>query len=281
MENEKGEIVDLYVFCPFQTPLVVKVGRCRCVGFCEGRIGKCRFCQRKWDEKKKEEGGLRVARRFAIETFAKMTRIEIEAPTVSDKTQKKNIISNIPRHSTVTSPASALRPTASLRPRTTPLSRSTLARLTRTAATPARTTPMLSAVSSVPVARVTTPWTASLSVTATSRTSGPLSDKCFLSCWVGGVYSRLDGGTVVTVCICNYNLVRVEMKMLTVGSSSSWTARNDDKKRSWDTGVNFLSINPVKHHLRPLSRHIPSFPWFECIFCPMCYVKTLQIPNSF
>lgn len=58
---------------------------------------------------------------------------------------------------TATSPASAAPPTASSRPTTTPPSRSPSPRLTRTAATPVRTTPTLCAVSSVPVVRAMTP----------------------------------------------------------------------------------------------------------------------------
>ena len=55
-----------------------------------------------------------------------------------------------------TSPASAARPTASSRPRTTALSRSPSPRLTRTAVTLARTRSTLFAASSAPWARATT-----------------------------------------------------------------------------------------------------------------------------
>ncbi|PIB02916.1 hypothetical protein CB0940_11620, partial [Cercospora beticola] len=62
---------------------------------------------------------------------------------------------NAASSSTSTSHASALLPTASSRPRTTPLFRSPSQRLTRTAARPARTRLTPSAVSSVPWARAT------------------------------------------------------------------------------------------------------------------------------
>lgn len=77
----------------------------------------------------------------------------------------------------VTSPASAAPPTASSRPRTTALFRSASPRSMRTADSLARPRPTPSAASFAPWASPTTASTASLSVTATSRTSGAPADK--------------------------------------------------------------------------------------------------------
>ena len=76
------------------------------------------------------------------------------------KLQKRTQSTNMTSLSTATCPASAAPPTASSRPTTTPPSSSPSARLTRTAATPARTRPTLFAASSVPAARAMTPSTA-------------------------------------------------------------------------------------------------------------------------
>ena len=178
MENERGEIVDLYVFPRWSRGVKVWSGGV-------WNLENSHFCARQAIGRKPWEK--------ENPTFH-YPGCSFSWPARKKKSKKKNPRrrkgkereTNVPR--IATSPASAAPPTASSRPTTTAPSRSPSARSTRTAATPARTRPTLCAVSSVPAARAMTPWTVSPSATDTWRMCGLLSGKfcCLLGLGIKG-----------------------------------------------------------------------------------------------